>query len=419
MTPLPARRAAAVSAFTAGFVRPGLAGRVEAVWGEVVAPRARIFEVGELAEHIGALIAHDPTLQDVWLRGEVANLSRPASGHFYFCLKDHVSQLKTVLFRGAAARSVVLPANGLSVVAHGAVRFYERQGTCQLVADLLFPEGIGLAQMQFEALYRRLEAEGLFDAGRKRPLPEFPRRIGLVTSASGAVVHDLLTVLGRRYPLAEVALCPARVQGAGAPEALVGGLRALQAWRSSDGDGVDLVILARGGGSNDDLAAFNDEGLARAIFACRVPVVSAVGHETDVTLADLVADVRAPTPSAAAEMVSPDVDVLRREVAALRARATYAARGTLLNAAGRVHDRRRALGLGLSHQLQVAREQVTGRRLQLGALSPRATLGRGYALAESAGGVVRDARQVSPGESLLVHLHRGQLDVSVAATHPG
>src|SRR5919204_4791032 len=189
-----------------------------------------VYSVAELALHIAAVLDADVALRDVWLRGEVANVNRSPAGHYYFALKDDEAQLRCVLFRGSVFNSPVMPANGLALVAHGAIRLYERQGTCELVADLLFPEGVGLAQMQFEALYRQLEAEGLFEPSRKRPLPQFPRRIGVISSDGGAVIHDLLTVLGRRYPLGEVVFLPTPVQGDGAAASIVSALRALGDW---------------------------------------------------------------------------------------------------------------------------------------------------------------------------------------------
>src|SRR5215813_1515107 len=253
-----------------------------------------VFSVGELAGHIGTRLEEDATLREVWLRGEVVNTSRSAAGHHYFTLKDDEAQLRCVLFRGSAFNSPIAPVNGLAIVAHGAVRYYARQGSCELVADLLFPEGVGLAQMESERVYRRLESDGLFDTSRKRALPRFPRRIGIVSSERGAVIHDLLTILNRRYPLAEIVFVPTPVQGPGAAGAMAQALNPLGHWRRG-GEGIDVMVVARGGGSDDDLAAFNDERLARAIFGSPVPVVSAVGHETNSTLCDLVADVRAPT----------------------------------------------------------------------------------------------------------------------------
>jgi exodeoxyribonuclease VII large subunit len=378
-----------------------------------------VFSVGELEEHIASVIESDAVLQEVWLRGEVTNLSRSPAGHAYFVLKDQTGQLRCVLFRGNAFNSPVAPANGLALIAHGSIRFYERHGTCELVADLLFPEGVGLAHMQFELLYRRLEQEGLFDPSRKRPLPKLPRRIGIVSSEKGAVIHDLLSVLARRYPLGEVVFIPAPVQGVGAAAALAQALNRLGHWRPSrDGRGVDLVVLARGGGSDEDLAAFNDERLARAIFASPVPVVSAVGHETNLTLSDLVADVRAPTPSAAAELLAPDVHALRRELDEVHHR-------VLSNMAVRLAQARMdcdlaagQLASGLSRRIRLARDQLDARQAQLRALSPRATLARGYAVAEIEGHALRDAREASPGQPLLVHLHRGELQSTVTAVAP-
>jgi exodeoxyribonuclease VII large subunit len=357
-----------------------------------------VYSVGELAQHIGGVLEADAVLKDVWLRGEVINVNRSPAGHHYFTLKDafpEQAQLRCVLFRGSAFNSPIMPANGLAVVAHGAVHLYERQGSCELVADLLFPEGVGLAQMQGERLYRQLEAEGLFEPSRKRPLPRLPRRIGIVSSERGAVIHDLLSVLERRFPLGEVIFLPAPVQGPGAAAAIAQAVGRLGRWRR-DGVGIDVMVVARGGGSDEDLAAFNDERLARAIFASPVPVVSAVGHETNLTLSDLVADLRAPTPSAAAELLAPDVASLRSDVRALQRRAEHAF-------TQQVSQRRRALKDLL-------------RRLR--ALSPAATLSRGYAIVESEGRVLHDARSVEPGASLRIQLHRGRLASTVDSVEP-
>jgi exodeoxyribonuclease VII large subunit len=378
-----------------------------------------VYSIGELALHIAEVIDAEPSLQEVWLRGEVTNLSRSPAGHFYFSLKDEVGQLRCVLFRGSAFNSPVSPVNGLALVAHGAIRFYERHGTCELLADLLFPEGVGLAQMESELRYRRLEREGLFDTSRKRRLPELPRRVGIISSEKGAVIHDLLSVLGRRYPLAEVVFLPSPVQGLGAAAALVQALNRLSHWRSGrDRRGVDVIVLARGGGSDEDLAAFNDERLARAIFACPVPVVSAVGHETNQTLSDLVADVRAPTPSAAAEILAPDLQALRRELDGLERRVLTRTRQHVAQARERSRLAREHLASRLAARVRLARQQVDARAAQLGALSPLATLERGYAIAELDGRALRDAREASVGQSLSVRLHRGRLNSTVSAVQP-
>jgi exodeoxyribonuclease VII large subunit len=354
-----------------------------------------VFSVGELAAHIAGVLADDPVLRDVWLRGEVINVTRSTAGHYYFALKDDQSQLRAVLFRGSAFNSPVMPTNGLALVAHGEIHVYERNSTCELVADLLFPEGVGVAQMHSERVYRQLEAEGLFEPSRKRRLPRLPRRIGIVSSERGAVIHDLLSVLERRYPLAEVIFLPAPVQGPGAAAALARAVGRLGHWER-DGAGIDVLVVARGGGSNEDLAAFNDERLARAIFASPVPVVSAVGHETNLTLADLVADLRAPTPSAAAELLAPDVAILRRDVAALQRRSTHAIRQQFAQRGHAVDQLRR--------------------RLQ--ALGPAATLARGYAIVEAEGNILHDATAVAPGDRLRIRLQHGQLTSTVETVEP-
>ncbi|MGH9174244.1 MAG: exodeoxyribonuclease VII large subunit, partial [Vicinamibacterales bacterium] len=261
----------------------------------------RVLTVPEITSYIRELVEFDPILSDVWLRGEVSNFSRSAAGHMYFCLSSEGAQLNSVLFRGSQHGVLALPRNGDAVLAHGRVAIYEARGQYQLIVDNVAPEGIGILQLQFEETKRRLAADGLFADERKRPLPEIPAVIGVVTSAHGAVWHDIQTVVARRFPLAELILAPSAVQGPDAPDELIAGLEALQ-----EHGRCDVIIIGRGGGAAEDLAAFNDERLARAIYACRAPVVSAVGHETDSCIADLVADVRAPTPSAAAELCVPN-----------------------------------------------------------------------------------------------------------------
>jgi exodeoxyribonuclease VII large subunit len=378
-----------------------------------------VFSVGELALHIAGVLDADPVLRDVWLRGEVVNVSHSAAGHYYFSLKEETNQLRCVLFRGSAFNSPVMPANGLAVVVHGAIHLYERQGSCELVADLVFPEGVGLAQMQGERLYRQLEAEGLFEPTRKRPLPRFPRRIGIVSSERGAVIHDLLSVLERRYPLLEVVFVPAPVQGPGAAAALAQAVGRLGRWQRG-GSGVDVIVVARGGGSDDDLAAFNDERLARAIFASPVPVVSAVGHETNLTLSDLVADLRAPTPSAAAELLAPDLAALVAEARTLRRRGQQALSRHLDQHRQLARTAASYLERHTAQRFRLAREQVGAEAARLRALSPHATLNRGYAIVESAasGHVLHDAASVELGQGLRIQLHRGRLTSTVDAIEP-
>jgi exodeoxyribonuclease VII large subunit len=263
-------------------------------------------------------------LQDLWLEGEVSNWKHAPSGHIYFTLKDEAASIRCAMWRSNIQRAAYLPAgDGEAVLAHGYVSVYEPQGVYQFYVDDVQPVGLGSLYARFEQLKARLQAEGLFDADRKRSLPHFPRRIGVVTSPSGAVLRDILNVLRRRYPLAEVIVAPTLVQGPEAPAQIV---RALE--RVGQVPGVDVIILARGGGSLEDLWAFNDEAVARAIVAAPVPVVSGVGHETDFTIADFAADLRAPTSSAAAELVTPDRAALRQQVE----RAASTARGGLRRA---------------------------------------------------------------------------------------
>lgn len=277
---------------------------------------SRVVSVGLLNSYIKQLLETDTLLSDIWVEGEVSEVFVSRAGHIYFTLRDSESQVKCVLFKGNAQRQRILPAQGDQVAIHGYSSLYEATGVLQFYVDVVEHAGAGLLALQFEQLRQRLESEGLFDKSRKRALPVFPRHIGVVTSEQGAVWHDIQTVLRRRYPLTHLILAPTAVQGSAAPAAIVRALEQVQA----DGR-ADLVIVARGGGSAEDLACFNDERVARAVFACKVPVISAIGHETDWTIIDLVADVRAPTPSAAAELCSPSREALNADIGALRARA--------------------------------------------------------------------------------------------------
>ena len=262
--------------------------------------------VTDLTRYLRQVLESDPVLQDVWVNGEISNLSRPSSGHIYFTLKDAGAALKCVIWRSTMLKLRIDLQSGMAVEAHGQVSLYERDGAYQLYVDAVRPAGEGRLYQEFMRLKARLEAEGLFDEERKRSLPERPRRIGIVTSPTGAALQDMLNTLQRRYPLAEVLVAGAAVQGVEAPPEIVRGIRALNRL-----PGVDVILVARGGGSLEDLWAFNDERVVRAIVASRVPVVSGVGHETDFTLADFAADRRAPTPTGAAVMVTPDVADLK------------------------------------------------------------------------------------------------------------
>ncbi len=383
--------------------------------------------VAEITAYLKELFQIDPVLTDLWVRGEASNISRPASGHHYFSLKDSEASLRCVCFKQQARYLSYLPNDGDAILAHGRIGIYEATGQYQLYIDLMQPDGVGLLAAQFERLRLQLELEGLFDEARKRPLPLAPRCIGVVTSASGAVWQDIQTVVARRYPLTSLLLAPASVQGGAAPAEIVQAIAALQA----DGR-AEVIIVGRGGGSAEDLAPFNDETVVRAIFASRIPVVSAVGHETDSTLADLVADVRAPTPSAAAELCTPDRAAIAADLrAAARAMAALI-RDDLEQRAGdldglnrilqrhspllraeqfrqRLDERTRTLTALISQALIIDRERLGARRAALAALNPTAVLDRGYALVCDAdtGEVMRKARDGHGGRTLRVRVADG------------
>jgi exodeoxyribonuclease VII large subunit len=379
------------------------------------------------------LLDSDPALADVWVEGEVSQPSYPPSGHCFFVLKDAASQVKAVLFREELARATVRPEHGMHVIVHGKVRAYEPQGSYQVYVESITPAGAGDLHQQYEALRTKLAAEGLFEAGRKRPLPRFPRRIGVVTSPVGAVWRDIGNVMRRRYPIGELVLSPTIVQGPTASGAIVRALHRLYA-----DAGIDLVILARGGGSLEDLWSFNDERVVRAVIEAPMPVVVGVGHESDVTLADFAADLRAPTPSAAAEQAVPDLAQFPAILDRLRDRASAAMisgladRGSFLGQEGRalarllpdtVAARQRAAELvDRGHRALSARTSREATVLQgladsLRALSPTATLERGYAVARLADGtIVRNPGQAARGEPLEVVVARGTIGTRVETT---
>jgi exodeoxyribonuclease VII large subunit len=400
----------------------------------------QIFGVGELAQYIRQYLWSSQVLRDVWVEGEIGSLTRASSGHYYFTVRDDRGQLPCVMFRSAAQSSGVQPQQGMAVNVHGEVSFYEPQGKLQLVVDLLYPAGLGTEQLLFEALRQKLEKEGLFAPERKRPLPRFPQRIGVVTSDSGAALHDILTCIERRYPIAEVVFAHSAVQGDFAPQEIVEAISLIN-WYHRNQAPVDVLIVGRGGGSAEDLSTFNNESVARAIYRCAVPVVSAVGHEVDVSIADLVADRRAPTPSAAAELVTPDRLELERHLTLLlrrgahrlqqrleAARAQHRSMELRLAASSPLETARqrrqqidtslRSAAVALQNRIRVAREQVEGRALQLAALSPRETLARGYAIAVVPGrGALTSASQAAPGDELQTILYDGVIDSRVVSVH--
>lgn len=391
--------------------------------------------VTELTRYLRQLLDADDFLQGLWVQGEVSNFSRPSSGHVYFTLKDTGAQLRCVMWRSDAARLRFALQDGMAVEAHGRISLYEAGGQYQLYADILRPLGEGALYQEFLRLKALLESEGLFDPARKRPLPERPARIGIVTSPTGAALRDMLDTLRRRNPLAEVILAPAPVQGEEAPPALVAALERLNRLAAPD-----VILLARGGGSIEDLWAFNDERLVRAVAASPTPIITGVGHETDFTLVDFAADLRAPTPTAAAELATPvtllDLQVGLNEAATrLRALAealierrrerleAQQARLRFFSPARRLQTERqrldehaRRLAQAPAHRLRIAAERLDGLKNRLGALSPLGVLERGYALVSrrADGRLVTGPGQVAVGEALDVRVRDGSFTARVS-----
>ena len=441
----------------------------------------RVFRVSELNGAVQRLFESE--FSNIWVAGEIFGCRTHTSGHFYFSLKDEQSQLKCVLFKGAARFARFRPQDGLAVLARGRLEVYEVRGEYQLIVELLEPQGAGALQLAFEQLKKKLAAEGLFDAARKRELPKLPRRIGIVTSPNGAVIRDILHVLERRFAGVHIRLFPAQVQGEGSVQQVCDGLRyfGTVGW-------ADVVVVARGGGSLEDLWTFNEEAVARAIAASRVPVISAVGHETDFTIADFVADLRAPTPSAAAELVICTKESLLEQLAGCRAKAVQGIRYRLMLASRDLHQRgadrasmivhraisqasqcldeltdrttnsqRRSLEMKTraladllrrleatnlhlrfarirqrqqlleqqllqtaAGKLAAARRRYESSEAHLTQLSPLAVLSRGYAIVSNAQNqIIRAAPEAQIGDALRIRLHGGSIDAEITAIHPG
>jgi exodeoxyribonuclease VII large subunit len=399
---------------------------------------ARVVTINQLTYLLKVLVEDDEDLQDLWVDGEISNLTIARSGHAYFTLRDETCQLSAVMWRTALARQQMIPREGDRVIAHGCVTFYQPRGNLQLSVDVLQPQGTGILQLRLEELRQRLEAEGMFEPSRKRPLPVFPLRIGIVTSGSGAVWHDIQQVISRRFPLAELILSPAIVQGEQAPESLVDALSWLQETAEPD-----VIIIGRGGGSLEDLWAFNDERVVRAIYACRVPIISAVGHETDTTLADYVADMRAPTPSVAAELAVPDIEAIdeglreiRRRMSRLLERRLEESLQLLDDMQGRLtrvspaaqlrtllHELEpleQRLHSAVKHKHELAHRDVDAFAEILEALNPQALMGRGFGFMCNAdtGQAIRSIKQVAPGTSVRAVLADGEFLAGITEATP-
>ena len=395
----------------------------------------QVYTVSGLTAEVKELF--EANFPPLWVEGEISNFTHHGSGHMYFSLKDEGASLRCVFFRQNNFRLKFKPEAGMKVLAFGELTVYEPSGQYQLKIAELRPVGIGELQLAFEQLKARLQAEGLFDQQRKRPIPFFPELVAVVTSPTGAAVRDIISVISRRCPPVRIVVCPVRVQGEGAAAEIAGGIRAVGRW-----GGADVVITGRGGGSIEDLWAFNEEQVARAIAECPVPVISAVGHETDFTIADFVADLRAPTPSAAAEFAVPDAAELFAGIKALAMRLLRAQQNGLdyhwqmfdtlergLSPA-RLLERYKylksqqesmahILSRAVFNLLEASSARWEGLRQQLAALNPAAVLGRGFALARTpAGEIVRNARQVAVGDSLELILSSGLLGCRVETVEP-
>lgn len=391
-----------------------------------------VFTVSQISQYLRESLESDPLLSDLWVNGEISNLRVAPSGHSYFTIKDSESQLRAVMFKGSRGEELLL--HGSLVTAHGRVSLYVARGDMQLITDLVMSEGAGPLSLELERLKMRLEQDGLFEPSRKRPLPRFPKCVGLVTSPTGAVLEDIRNVIGRRYPLAELLVAPTQVQGDEAAIGISSAIRAL----NRDGR-TDVIILARGGGTLEELWPFNEEIVARAIYASHVPVVSAIGHERDFTIADDVADVRVPTPSAAAELVAPDRVVLAQEIHSAGYGMHRAASHLISNRMRdvdtttrhlrslapdidtirrRVDDLAKAASFSLSGQITHWRDRMEGFEMRLNALEPAAILTRGYSILKKAreGQVVSKKDQVAPGEQLEATVSDGSFPLTVGAS---
>lgn len=391
-----------------------------------------ILSVSQINDYIRALLDNDDLLSSAAVRGEISNLTFHRSGHIYFTLKDEGGTVKAVMFRSAAARVRFALQEGMNVIVFGRISVYSPTGQYQLYAEEIQPDGIGALYVAFEQIKKRLEAEGLFAPERKKPIPRIPSRVGIITSPTGAAIHDMINVMGRRFPLAELVLYPALVQGEGAPRTLIAGIEYFNSAKS-----VDVIIIGRGGGSMEDLWAFNDTGLAYAISRSELPVISAVGHESDFTICDFVADMRAPTPSAAAELAVPDSENIRHliyqsserirrqlsdQIEKYRRYIEILSRSRVLSSRETLFDEYKMRISLLSERLD--RAMLDGMRAKntelaltaakLEAISPLATLSRGYAIVKGDDGrAVTSVLDVKVGDELTLAISDGELTAEI------
>ena len=392
----------------------------------------QVLSITQINEYIRSKMDGDALLNGVAVRGEISNYKVYPSGHHYFTLKDEGAALKCVMFKGNAMRLRFRPDNGVKVIAMGKISVYPRDGAYQLYCTAMAMDGIGDLYAAFEQLKQKLEAQGLFDPAHKKPLPKYPGTIGIVTSSAGAAIHDMLRILRKRYPLSKVRLLPVRVQGVEAPEEIAGAIRYANIHKLAD-----LLIVGRGGGSIEDLWAFNDERVAYAIYHSDIPIISAVGHEPDVTISDFVADLRAATPSNAAELAVPDQDALRQTLdsmsgamatalsrqltAARRHYQLLSAHPSLQSPVGYLEQRRKSLELlknklisNQNQQINAAKARYIAMTAKLDAMSPLKVLTRGYAMAQSEDGtVLRSVSQVKTGDAITISVSDGSISAAV------
>lgn len=402
------------------------------IYGDVGFPDA--VSVTELNTFVKTIFDNEPLLSDVFVRGEISNFKAHSSGHFYFSLKDEGGVLKAVMFRNSAIRLPFLPENGMKIIAHGRVSAFVRDGQYQLYVDAMQPDGTGSLYVAFEQLKAKLEAEGLFAAERKKNLPKIPKKVGIVTSPTGAAIQDMINVMGRRFPYTQIILYPALVQGPDAPQSVVNGIQYFNRTRS-----CDVIIVGRGGGSIEDLWAFNSEIVARSIAMSDIPVISAVGHETDFTIADFVSDVRAPTPSAAAELAVPDCTELKRKISNIITREKtvlektfeakravlkrYTSSRVLTSPYNMIEDKRMNV-LSISRRAELSQKSKLDRETarfagitgKLYALNPMSVISRGYAaIFDSDGKVIKSVEDVDEGSVINLRMSDGTASATVVS----
>lgn len=394
-------------------------------------PQPTVYSVSQLNSYVKGVLDSDQNLAHVFVTGEISNYKAHYSGHLYMTVKDEIASIKAVMFAGNASRLRFRPENGMKILAFGTVSLFPRDGSYQLYINDMQPDGVGALNIAFEQLKKKLESEGLFNPEHKKPIPKFPQKVGVVTSATGAAVQDIFNVLGRRFPLAEVVLRPCQVQGDGAAEDIAKAIKTFNKFKAAD-----VLIVGRGGGSIEDLWAFNEEIVARAVFESEIPVISAVGHETDYTICDFVADMRAPTPSAAAECAVPDMYELKSYLISCRQRifsltknridiersrlSAIEKSGALRDPVAKLNDNRRelvylnekltSLSMGVLENNKAKFAALSGK---LDALSPLGVISRGYALVQKGDKLITSTKNLKTGDSVCIKLSDGSFDATV------